>query len=500
VARLRNSIIANFAGQIWTVLVGVAFIPVYIRILGIEAYGLISFFIGLQAFFIILDMGLSATLNRELARHRYAGSDVDAQRDLVRTLEWLYWPTGLLIALGVYLFSGPIAVHWLKPVSLSAEQTAHAITLMGISAALQWPSGFYAGGFRGLERQVALNLLNAFFATARYGGAVAVITFHSPTLDAFLWWQVVVSLLQTTLLSLYLWRLLPTSQRTPAFRRERLHEVRHFALGIAAIAAVSFLLMYSDRIVLSALLPLTEFGYYAVAAAIAAALSSAMQPFFFALFPRYSGLVAAGNEAELVRLYHQSNQLLVAVVASTASVMALFAKELLWLWTHDPVIAEKSCLTLSILVIGTALNSLMSLPYALQLAHGWTRLTLVQNILSILFVLPAIWWLGNRFGGPGAAIVWVALNLGYITIGIPLMHRRLLKNEIRAWYLIDVLPTAFAAVATALIARLLIPTVPDGLLGVAIIASVGIVTLGVSAFSTPAARTLIGMYPARQSE
>ena len=41
---LKRNIIANFAGQGWAALMALAFVPLYIKFLGIEAYGLIGFF------------------------------------------------------------------------------------------------------------------------------------------------------------------------------------------------------------------------------------------------------------------------------------------------------------------------------------------------------------------------------------------------------------------------------------------------------------------------
>lgn len=487
--KLRHNVIANFGGQAWGLLMSLAFVPVYIRILGIETYGLIGFFLSLQAFFLILDMGLAATINRELARGTHAGADADAKRDLVRTLEWIYWPTGLLIAIGVFALSGPIASHWLKPVSLSVDQTAHAITLMGLAAAMQWPFGLYAGGLRGLERQVALNGLSAFFATLRSLGAVGVILYYSPTLAAFLYWQVIVGVLQTVASGGLLWHLLPKGTRTAAFKLRHLIEQRAFALGMTGIVAVSFLLTQSDRIILSTLLPLDEFGYYTLAATVAFAMSAVVGPFFNALYPRFSGLVAAGDQEKLIALYHQSNQLLAVVVASTGAVLAFFSRDVLSLWTHNEQLAAQASPILSILVVGTALNGLMNLPYALQLAYGWTRLTLYQNLVAVIIVVPSMWWLGRHFGGVGAATVWVALNLSYATIGIPLMHRKLLRQEMSAWYWRDVLPPALTATAAAGTLWLLVPVAPRGVQGVIMVMAVGLVTLGVSVLATPTTRS-----------
>jgi len=365
------------------------------------------------------------------------------------------------------------------------DRTAHAIVLMGLAAAAQWPCGFYSGGFSGLERQVVLNGLAVVFATVRNVGAVAVIIYVSPTIEAFLWWQVIISACQTLAFGYMLWQLLPSGKRSPMFRPSRLREVFAFTLGMTGIAALSFLLRQSDKVILSTLLPLNEFGYYTLAATVATALSGVIQPFFNALFPRYSGLVASGDEKKLTLLYHQSNQLLAVLVVSIAAVLAFFAVDILRLWTHEPALATKSGAILTILCIGTALNGLMNLPYALQLAYGWTRLALYQNIVSVTIVVPATWWLAERFGGIGPAFVWLALNLSYVLIGIPLMHRKVLPNEMGNWYRRDLLPPILAATAVAAIARSVMPIAPDGLVGLGALGLIGLLTLVAAASFSP---------------
>ena len=66
-----------------------AFIPLYIKYLGIEAYGLIGLFAVLQAWLVLLDMGMSPTLSREMARFTGGHHSPQSIRDLLRTLESL---------------------------------------------------------------------------------------------------------------------------------------------------------------------------------------------------------------------------------------------------------------------------------------------------------------------------------------------------------------------------------------------------------------------------
>src|SRR5262249_61763233 len=66
-------------------LIGVAFAPLYIKYLGVEAYGLIGIFAVLQAWLTLLDMGMTPTLNREVARYTAGAYSATAIRDLGRT-------------------------------------------------------------------------------------------------------------------------------------------------------------------------------------------------------------------------------------------------------------------------------------------------------------------------------------------------------------------------------------------------------------------------------
>ena len=146
------------------------------------------------------------------------------------------------------------------------------------------------------------------------------------------------------------------------------------------------------------------------------------------------------------------------LILPAALIVALFSRELLLLWTRNPVTAEHTRILLSLLVIGTALNGLMNLPYAMQLAHGWTRLAFFTNVVAVVLLAPCIILLAKRYGAVGAASVWVILNGGYVLISIHIMHRLLLKGEKWRWYREDVgLPLA-ATLLVAGVGRWLLPS------------------------------------------
>lgn len=449
VSQLKLNIIANFVGKGWAALMSLAFIPFYIKFLGIEAYGLIGIFLTLLALFSLLDLGLSTTLNRELARMTVQTGSEQKMRDLTRTLELAYFVLAVLIGIAVISLASPISLYWVKPDSLSTGTIYQAVLTMGLAIACQFPFSLYAGGLMGLQRQVLLNFIVGSMATLRGGGAVVVLWFIAPTIQAFFGWQIIVSVLQVMITGALLWSNLPKPGRGARFQKGLLIKCWRFAAGMTVISVLSVVLMQMDKVILSRILSLETFGYYMFASVVAGGLYVFFGPMFSALFPRYSQLVALGEEDQLVRLYHDSCQMIAVIVLPVAVILALFSREILYLWTQDSVIVANSHLILRILVVGTAMAGLMILPYALQLAHGWTRLAIVQNLIGIAVLLPMLVWLTKLYGAQGAAVIWVLLNVGCLLVSIPFMHTRLIKEEKWRWYVHDVFKPLSGALLVA---------------------------------------------------
>jgi O-antigen/teichoic acid export membrane protein len=226
---------------------------------------------------------------------------------------------------------------------------------------------------------------------------------------------------------------------------------------MTAITLLATLLTHVDKLMLSSLLTLSDFGYYMLASAVAAAVHALIGPVFTATYPRLVELVAQGSESTVAASYHYFAQLLSVVVLPPAMVMALLPEHLLVLWTGDSDLANTVAPLLSLLVIGSMLNGVMHIPYALQLAHGWTQFAVRMNIISVVLLVPTIYIGVSHYGAIAAATAWMMLNVGYVTVGMPFMHRRLLRSELRRWYLKDIGGPLVASVAVAGLARVLAP-------------------------------------------
>lgn len=488
-SRLKHNVIANYAGGIWTALMGIAFVPLYIHYLGIEAFGLIGVYIALQAWFIVIDMGFTPSLNREMARFDAGGISAHQARQLIKTLEVIYCGTTLFFLLLIAILSPYIATHWLIVEKLDYSTVENALIIMGATIGLRWFSTLYRGAMMGLQRQVWLSGNNAVFATLRGPGVILVLAYIDASVEAFFISQGALFVIECLVLRFKLNRLLPAVGKV-GFSFDAIRRIWRFSAGVAGVSVLGALLSQLDKILLSALMPLSVLGYYTLASTVAGSLGALVAPVTNAAFPRFTELMSGKQLASLGTAYRELTQLLAAVIIPAACVIAVFASHLLLLWTRDPLITQNTSHILSILILGSMLNGIMHLPYNLQLASGWTRLMFMTNLAAIIVYVPLVYFGIQYLGVVAPAIFWLVLNLAYVLIVIPLMHRVLLKDERLAWYRDALVLPLLASVIVVAIAKFLAPppSTDDTIRDLLLLVVVSLFSLFAAVLATPLGR------------
>lgn len=218
---------------------GLAFVPVYINYLGIEAYGLIGIFAMLQAWLTLLDMGMTPTISREMARFTGGAHDARSIRDLLRSVELIALGVAGLIAVGIWTSSTWLASEWLRVEALPAPEVAQAFNIMGVVTAFRFIEGIYRSSIVGLQRQVVLNVVNSAMATIRGLGAIGVLAWISPGIEAFFLWQGFISLVTLLLFARLTYLALPRGDHPGRFSADALKDVWRYAAGMIGITFFS---------------------------------------------------------------------------------------------------------------------------------------------------------------------------------------------------------------------------------------------------------------------
>jgi O-antigen/teichoic acid export membrane protein len=445
----------NVAGRGVVAALGILLVPVYIRFLGIEAYALVSFYVLLQTVFGVLDLGLGTTTSRELAIRVAHDERRGEARDVLRTLESIYWLIGVAIGVTIVAAAPFIASRWLQPEALDVATVQIAIVLMGLNAALQWPYTIYEGALNGLQRIFEYNTVYAGMQIVRHVGSVAVLWWR-PTVTSFFVWQLVVSAATTTLLVLAAWKYMPRGA-APRVRMHVIAGIWRFAAAMTVTGTLGMVVSYADRVVLSRTLPLKTFGYYSVAATVATGLLYLMAPISLTFLPRFTELLAKKQYADAIRSYHLSAQLMTAALVPLAVVLAAFSREVLTLWTGSTVIAANASTIAAVLLCAILLYALMEIPYMFQLAEGRGTLAAYTNLIAVIVYLPMLAFMVRRYGALGAAVPLLILYAAKFLIWTHVVHTQVLRGEKWRWYVQDVFIPATAAVTVVLLARWQLP-------------------------------------------
>ena len=456
---MRRNIAANVIARGWSIISAYLFIPLYLRFLGIEAYGLVGFYATLGAVLAFADMGFTATLNRELARLSVRSETAAEMGTLLRTYEVLYLLISASVAVAIW-FSGPlIAQHWLHSRTLPLAEVTRAIQLMGVGIAFQLPADLYTGGLIGLQRQVLSSGLQILWSMSRACGAVLVLWLWSPTIVAFFTWQLISSVLCCLLIRWILWQVILRDDRIRGFNFSwsMLQKTWRYAIGMAGMAVISTLLTQMDKGAVSKMLTLDMFGYYTIATALASCPIAFAAPVAVAIFPRLAGLAATEDRKELCRIYHYACGLVVAAAVSGGLTLAIYAPEFIRAWTGSAPTAQQAGLTASLLIGGQLIQVIMLIPSYVPLVFGNVRINLLLGITSVVIVSPLLFLLIGRYGIAGAATAWVIMNLSVVLPYTYTVHRRFLRGEFARWLGKDVGMPSLGAIVASISCRWLIP-------------------------------------------
>jgi O-antigen/teichoic acid export membrane protein len=456
---LRRNILASYVSQIYVTLIGIVLLPLYIQHMGAETYGLVGFFAMLQVWFNLLDLGLTPTVARETARHQGGALSAIDFRRLVHALESVFAAIGLVGGLVLLLAAEYIASHWLRVDVLPKQEVIHAVQLMACIIVLRWIGGLYRSIINGAQHLAWLSAFNIIAATARFAGVIPLLIYVGATPTLFFAFQLCIAICEFAILVLYCYRLMPAidSSSYSRWTLAPLKPILKFSMGIAFTSIVWALVTQTDKLVLSRLLPLAEYGYFSLAVLIASGIMLLSAPVSAAIMPRMAKLDAEGDQQGLIRVYRRATQLVSVLAGSAAVTLAFCAEPLLWAWTGDKVIAAQAAPILTLYALGNGVLAVAAFPFYLQYAKGDLRLHLIGNAVFVVLLLPIIIWAASHYGAIGAGYAWLGMNLLSLIAWLPLVHRKYQPGLNRQWYGQDILIIFFGSTASALLLHLVWP-------------------------------------------
>lgn len=419
---LSKNLSANLLSNVWSIVLLLFLTPLYISLLGVESYGLIGFYLSWVTILGILDMGISVTAMREIAWRMARPDEKKSVPTLLRSLEVTYWVIILILGMGIMMFAWFFGAEWFQTKNLQPELIRNTLLLMAVSLILQVPSGLYIGGLMGMQRQVECSGLLALFGTVRGLGALFLLWLVSNDIQTFFLWQIFVSFLQTTIMRDLLYRRLHIKGVSVKFSKDMLLLIKGYAGKVIFIGVLGIIMAQTDKLLLSRLSSMEDFGFYMLAWAVASGLTRVSTPLMQAFSPRFTELISKGDEKGVAIQVRIASQLMSALIIPPIALITVLSKPILYIWLGNETTAESTAQILQILILGTMFASCSYPPVSILYSRKKLMPVVLVNLFCAIILIPILVVAIIYYSSLGAAYMWcfycVTLYLAHHIIGL----------------------------------------------------------------------------------
>jgi O-antigen/teichoic acid export membrane protein len=427
------NVVANFVGASLNVVIPLAFNVIYYRALGSESYGLIGWYGSLLLLGSMLDMGLNQTSVREFARRAADPERRIELRPVLFTLQTVYVCLGISFGLIIILCSGWLARSWLNAGKLAVRDVSVSIAIMGGMIACWFPTVVFHAFLLGLQRQVLRNTLSVLGVASRGLTAVGALILFGAVPIVFFTAQLSVCVAEVITLGVIAWSMLPGPGGSLRLDGTFLLSIWRFTSANGLAVVINQIVVVGDKMILSTALPLEVFGLYSFTSTAASLIPKLAGPFTLAYYPRFVELIEQKRLDLLSHVYHFATQLLSIVLISVGSIVAIYAKEIIFLLTGSYDSAARLGPVLALLSIGNTVSALMWLPIYLQFASGVASAALNISAVQAVVCLPTLLLLVPRYGMYVAPTMWLIVNCITFPVVIRMTHHSAVKGQAWRW-------------------------------------------------------------------
>jgi O-antigen/teichoic acid export membrane protein len=388
----------NIAGSLASVIVSVVTVPLYLRYVGLDRYGVLAICWLILGYFSVFDFGLGRAASQRIAFL------VDADGSERSRVFW----ASLRITAGMAI----VAMALLTPVCklvLGAVRVSDPAMRREFGAALPWlvfcvPLGLMnsavSGALAGRRAFLQLNLLTTLGSACTAVFPLVAAVSISPNLSNLIAASLLARLISSFLLFLACYRLVPLGRPTRPLPGE-LKGLLAFGGWVTVSGVIGPILVFWDRFVIGAIagaaavaLYVVPFNFVYQVQILPNALASAMSPSF-----------ARGTAEERSRLTDRGLAFLSVLMTPSVLIGLLVAEPFLRLWIGQSR-GDAAAPVTYLLLFGLWANAFARIPAVHLEARArpkvLARLHLAELVPYALLLLPAVRW----YGIVGAAFVW----------------------------------------------------------------------------------------------
>lgn len=431
---MLKNLIANYLGKLWAISSNFIFIPIYIRILGEESFGLVAFYSTVAMLISVLNLGLTSAVTRYVAQERINQNSLDT----IKTVEaFLCFLCGLIV-LTIYFLAPFITKNWITIQELDFDVVILSVRLMAVIASIEIMFSIYVGAYMALEKQAIANFNQFLFSFFKSALVIPTIYFFD-SVESFFVWGALASAVILIVVRRVFWQT-HVVEALVKINLNRLYNLKGFAIGMGVIGVLSAINSQLDKILVSSNFTLTQFGVYSLASTISQLPLIASTPIAATVLPRLSLLVK--EQKNIHNLYRKFSLLVLFVSVISSILISIDPHWLISIWTGSDNIPTGIRELVRYLILSNLMLSLQLLPFQVLIAHGFTKVNIVLSTLSLVLLVPLMSYSINYFGMVGAAYPWVLLNCVILNVMVYMVAKKYLGKRLSNVVVFSIIPTS----------------------------------------------------------
>ena len=404
--------LSSFVSMAWLNILSVLSIPIYVKLLGADSWGIVAACSSLQLLFTLIDLGFGQIVPRWIAREAH---DPALLRKYIAVFHKIYAGLALSAFFAVQAGAHALTHDWFNVPPEQSAQLELCIRLIAFQLLFQFANSLYVGIWQGLQLQVQANVRTALFGTMKHAAAMAALLWlaPSPVNYAAAFGIVALAELVTSVVATQRKGLMGRSSGPAIAVRPFIREAAVLSMGILLGLAVSQM----DRIVLSRSVPVDSFGVYVVVANLALAFLSLQAPLTRAYFPILVQDIKENghaNPSTLTRLLLGST----VVCVLPALAMCIGADWVLRVWVHNEHFVQLGTAPLRLLLIAMCLNAIYSCFYQVIVAAGFAHIVVKINLACLVMGIATVAILHGRSSLWVGGAIWVTTTFTQLVLGL----------------------------------------------------------------------------------
>jgi O-antigen/teichoic acid export membrane protein len=400
---IKTNILWSLLGRLLPMGLAVFTIPIIIKGLGNERFGILTLIWMIVGYANLFDFGLGRALT-QLVSQRIGEENTDDLPDLIWTTVFLLTGFGSIAAIALFSFA-PYVVHTFLKVSPQNEpETVLAIQSLAFCLPIFFASSAFSGVLAAYQKFKTATMVNLPMLLFNFVGPLLVFPF-THNLAA-----VMLMLLLGRIITLFTngWmccKTVPNLMQKIHFNRSYIRQLFSFGGWMTVTNVISPLMVTFDRFLIANILTASVVAFYTTPFDVVSKLLIIAQCITNVLFPAFSTALV-NNPERAKSLFVKSTLSILVLTAIPAIGLMLFAPQAFTLWINANFAKEAAPIA-QVMSLGILINAISAVPFVYIQAKARPDITAKFHLLEFPVYALVIWYAVHQFGLIGAAWAWV---------------------------------------------------------------------------------------------